>query len=309
LASRSECTLVTGGAGFTGRRLMERLRHDGHDVVALRKPSESDDDNRSIAADLCDLQGLTDALTHSAPRAIIHLAAVAAPTHSDVAEIYSTNVTGTANLFAAITAAKLEPDLVIIASSAQVYAIPSDTTAITEENALRPLSHYAVSKRASEDIAKLYADRFRIIVTRPFNYTGPGQTETFLVPKIVRHFVERRGKIRLGNLDLFRDISDIDRAIEAYSRLATGKIASIVVNICSGRAIHLSDILTMMADISGHELRVETDHALIRDGEPRYIVGSPVRLESLLGPLPNPEFHQTLTRIYNAMRESAFIRP
>ena len=104
----------------------------------------------------------------------------------------------------------------------------------------------------AEEVAAIYSRQFPIVVTRPFNYTGPGQTATFLVPKIVRHYAEQRSEIRLGNLNLFRDFSDIGRVIEAYSRLVSQPIVPTTVNICSGRAVHLADILAIMDDISGH---------------------------------------------------------
>jgi nucleoside-diphosphate-sugar epimerase len=294
--------LITGGTGFTGRRLAKRLRQDGHDVAALSQHAAG---GGSVVADLSDVDAATRVLSQLRPRAIIHLAGVAAPSHSDIAEIYRANVIGTANLFSAIVTAKAEPDLVIVASSGQVYARAADATPLPEDAPLAPGSHYAVSKHATEEIAALFARRFRVIVTRAFNYTGPGQDPSFLVPKIVRHYVERRSEIRLGNLDLYRDISDVERAVEAFARLVSRAIAPSVVNICSGRAVHLADILTIMEEISRHKLRIVTDPAFVRADEPRYIIGSPARLEGLVGPLPNPEFRDTLARMFDAMREQA----
>jgi nucleoside-diphosphate-sugar epimerase len=119
LIIRSECVLITGGAGFTGRRLAERLRQNGQDVVTL---SLHAGDAAGLVADLRDVDSVTRALSHLRPRAIVHLAGIAAPSHWDIAEIYSANVIGTANLFTALAAAKAEPDVVIVASSGQVYA-------------------------------------------------------------------------------------------------------------------------------------------------------------------------------------------
>jgi nucleoside-diphosphate-sugar epimerase len=74
------------------------------------------------------------------------------------------------------------------------------------------------------------------------------------------------------------------------------------INVCSGRTVHLADILKIMDDISGHPVRLVTDSSLFRDDEPRFIVGSPSRLEALIGPLPNPEFRETLVQMYDAFR-------
>jgi GDP-6-deoxy-D-talose 4-dehydrogenase len=290
--------LITGAAGFTGRPLAERLRRDGHEVITL---THGGGNGWDLNVDLCNFDAVTEALSRSRPTAIVHLAGIAAPTHSEVGEMYSANVVGTANLFAGFASAKLDPRIVIVASSGQLYAVPDAKRLLTEDEPLGPMTHYAVSKRATEEIAAIYSHQFQIIVTRPFNYTGPGQTASFLAPKIVQHYAEQRSEIRLGNLDLFRDFSDIGRVIEAYSRLVSQPIAPTTINICSGRAVHFADILVMMEDISGHSPRLVSDPSFFRADEARFLVGSPARLESLIGPLPNPEFRDTLTRMYDAL--------
>ena len=120
----------------------------------------------------------------------------------------------------------------VVASSATVYAAPAAGAAIDEDCPLDPNSYYAASKRAMEDVARLFAERLPIVVTRPFNYTGPGQSTAFLVPKIVDHFVRRLPDIELGNLDLHRDIADVDRVVEVYrgsSRCRSSRRRSISV--------------------------------------------------------------------------------
>jgi nucleoside-diphosphate-sugar epimerase len=294
LVSLSDRVLITGASGFTGRPLAERLRRDRHEVIALGHESS---DAGVLNIDLRDFDSLTQALVRTRPSAIVHLAGIAEPSYGKVGELYSVNVVGTANLFASLTEAKIEPRIVIVASSAHVYQI-AGRKPLTEDDPLSPLSHYGVSKRATEDIAALYSSRFPIIITRPFNYTGPGQTTKFLVPRIVSHYVEKRGEIRLGNLDLFRDYSDITRVVEAYARLLSRTIKPTTTNICSGHAVHLTDILEFMDELSGHPMRVVAEPSLVRSGEPYFILGSPVHLESLVGPLPNPEFRDTLARMY-----------
>ena len=298
MGSLSDRILITGGSGFTGRPLAVRLRREGHEVIALARVTN---DAGVLNVDLCDVGGLTQALSLARPSAIVHLAGIAEPTYSEIGEMYLANVVGTANLFAALIAAKIEPRIVIVASSAHVYNI-SSMRPLIEDDPQAPKTHYGVSKRATEDIAAVYSRRFPITITRPFNYTGPEQTTNFLVPRIVLHYAERKSEIRLGNLDLFRDYSDISRVVEAYSRLLSPSIAPTTTNICSGRAIHLVDIIKFMDELTGRPIRVVTDPSLVRSGEPQFIVGSPARLESLVGPLPNPEFRETLAEMYDRAR-------
>jgi nucleoside-diphosphate-sugar epimerase len=302
LAARSERVLITGATGFTGRLLVERLRQNRREVMAF---SNGADDEGVRNVDLCDFHSLTQAFSQIRPSAVVHLAGIAATDHSDIGEIYSANVVGTANLFGALAAVNIEPQIVVVASSAQVYAAPKDDAPLTEDSPLAPQSHYAVSKRTAEDIARIYSSRFPVIVTRPFNYTGPGQSPSFLVPKIVQHYAEGKIEIRLGNLDLFRDFSDVGRVVEAYCRLVSDAIEPVTVNICSGRSVHLADIPKILEEISGRSIEVITDPSLVRGDEPHVIAGSPLRLERLVGPLPNPEFRETLLHMYELCKRQA----
>lgn len=302
MAARSERVLITGATGFTGRLLVGRLRQNGREVMAF---SNGADDEGVRNVDLRDFHSLTQAFSQIRPSAVVHLAGIAATDHSDIGEIYSANVVGTANLFGALAAVNIEPQIVVVASSAQVYAAPKDDAPLTEDSPLAPQSHYAVSKRTAEDIARIYSSRFPVIVTRPFNYTGPGQSPSFLVPKIVQHYAEGKSEIRLGNLDLFRDFSDVGRVVEAYYRLVSEPIDPDTINICSGHSVHLTDIPKILEEISGRTIEVITDRSLVRGNEPHVIAGSPSRLETLVGPLPNPEFRETLLHMYEACKRQA----
>lgn len=302
MGSPSERVLITGGTGFTGRPLAQRLRADAYDVLTLGHDAEN---AGASAFDLCDFAAIKGCLSRFGPSVIVHLAGIAATQHDRLDQIYAANVIGTANLFEAARSSSIAPRLIIMASSAQVYAPTGSDLPIREDSRLCPQSHYGVSKHAAEEIASVYAQYFPISICRPFNYTGPGQTTAFLVPKIVQHYAQRRREIRLGNLDLYRDISDVERVVEAYSRLISRPMSIDIVNICCGRPSHLVDIIQIMDDIAGYSINVVHDPALVRNDEPRSFVGSPARLEELVGHLPNPELRQTLVRMYEHATHSA----
>jgi nucleoside-diphosphate-sugar epimerase len=299
LGSRSETILLTGSGGFTGRPLVERLRRDGHRVIGLtRHPGEVGE----ISGDLCDADWVRRIVAEIKPSVVLHLAGITTTLHADIGEIYAVNVVGTANLLQALTELASRPRLVVLASSATVYAPAHDDAPIEEDAPLEPQSHYAASKRATEMMARLYQDRLPILIVRPFNYTGPGQGTAFLVPKIVDHFVRRTAEIELGNLDLYRDISDVERVIEAYARFVSVDIAPGVVNICSGQVVFLRNIISLLENISGHRIKVVQVPALMRRNEPRTVRGSAARLEHMVGPLPNADIGSTLRRMYEASR-------
>ena len=297
MARHSEIVLLTGADGFTGRHLAIRLRAEGMRVFgATRYPSDSEE----VQMDLSDGASVAAAVAKVSPDVVVHLAGITTALHANVAEIYAVNAVGTANLLSALAASPKLPRRVIIASSATVYAPPSDDTPITEDHPRRPAHHYGVSKLAVEEIARLYSQKLPLIVTRPFNYTGVGQTEDFIVRKIIRHFQEGATEIRLGELQLERDFSDVDDVVEAYVRLTRVSTDYAVVNLCSGNVVHLADIVPTLVEITGQPMNVIRDERFFRGGEPRVIRGSTEFLHALIGTFPRRTFRQTLERMVGA---------
>jgi nucleoside-diphosphate-sugar epimerase len=294
MASHSEVVLLTGADGFTGRYLAARLRAEGMRVTGLTRSVPGADE---VQGELSDGASVAAAVAKVAPDIVIHLAGITTAVHPNVPEIYAVNTLGTANLLAALAAGPKLPRRVIIASSATVYAPPSGDAPITEDHPRRPAHHYGASKLAVEEIARLYANKLPIIVTRPFNYTGLGQTGDFVVRKMVRHFQEGAQEIRLGELQLERDFSDVDDIVEAYVRLTKVSTDYTVVNLCSGSAVHLADIVPMLVEITGQPMTVIRDERFVRGGEPRVIRGSTERLHGLIGAFPRRPFRTTLEKM------------
>jgi GDP-6-deoxy-D-talose 4-dehydrogenase len=188
---------------------------------------------------------------------------------------------------------------VIIASSANVYGAP-DVEVLEESQCPAPVNHYACSKLAMEHMVRTWFSRLPIVITRPFNYTGPGQADHFLIPKIVSHFQQRAPFIELGNLRVSRDYSDIDDVIAAYVALLECDARSEIVNICSGRAIALLDVVAIMNKIAGYEIEVRVNPEFVRENEVPKLIGSPAKLRSLVDlPAPRP-FADTLRRMYES---------
>jgi nucleoside-diphosphate-sugar epimerase len=157
-----------------------------------------------------------------------------------------------------------------------------------------PGNDYAVSKLAMEHMASLWFDKLPIVITRPFNYTGRGQSENFLIPKIVAHFRRGAEVIELGNLDVWRDFSDVRAVVEAYCRLLESNPAGQIVNVCSGVVHSLREIIAMLENITGHTMRVEVNPAYVRSNEVRSLCGDPAYLRSLIGDWRTPALEETL---------------
>ncbi len=259
--------LLTGSDGFTGRHFADLAQSKGHVVVPL-------------AADLTDPDTVQQQVLEMAPDAVVHLAAISFVGHSDDNAFYAVNVLGTMNLLAALVQLPKAPRRVLLASSANVYG-NCEASPIAETQPSAPINHYAMSKLAMEHMSRTYADRLPLIITRPFNYTGPGQAANFVIPKLVEHFARRAPTVALGNLHVEREFNDVQMVCSAYLHLLDCGVPGETYNICSGRPYALQDVVETLTRISGHQIEVVVDPAFVRSNEVRRLCGSPVKLEEL----------------------------
>lgn len=290
--SERETVLVTGSRGFTGRHVCKALTRAGwavHGVV--HGPAEEPDES---SCDLTEPEQVRMLIDTVRPDRVIHLAGLAFVDTTDPLSFYRVNVFGTLNLLAALGGHADCIRKVVIASSAGIYGRP-EVERIDESHCPAPVNHYGCSKLAMEHMVATWFDRLPIIITRPFNYTGPGQNERFLVAKIAGHFIRRESTIELGNLDVSREFSDVRDVAEAYRRLLTVDDDSLHVNICSGIPVSLSSVLESCERITGHQLAVQVNAQLVRRNEIPVLAGDPSRLDRLIGPRPLISFEQTLS--------------
>ena len=297
MASPSKRVLITGANGFTGRWLGRHLAASGYQVHGLVQGAAQT--AAEIEADLREPAALRAALATVRPDFIVHLAAITFVPHSDSAEIYQVNLFGTLNLLDAVLAAGLQPRKILIASSANVYGNPP-VEVIDETVCPAPVNHYAMSKLAMEHMVRTYQDRLPLIVTRPFNYTGVGQEEHFLIPKIVAHYRRREPMIELGNLDVVRDFSDVRFVIEVYRRLLESDVRNETVNLCSAQGVALDEIIKWMNRLAGYVIQVNINPAFVRANEIRRLIGSNRNLFSLIGEQPSPHLRDLLSEMYHA---------
>lgn len=244
--------LVTGSCGFTGHYVCQLFREQGYTVVGLAYDNLKEGD---VTCDLTDEDAVHEIVKKVRPDGVIHLAALSFVEHEDQTAFYKVNIFSVLNLLSALEAENLKLDKFIVASSANVYGNP-DVDIIDEATIPSPINHYAASKLAMEFMVKTWFSRFPIIITRPFNYTGPGQNELFLVPKIISRFRKREKLIELGNLDVSRDISDVHDIAQCYLKLYESGTHSSIVNLCSGRTIKLREIIDLMNQIAGYDIKI-----------------------------------------------------
>lgn len=278
--------LLTGAEGFTGRHLTRAAEAAGYAVCPL-------------CADLTDAAGVAAEVVAIAPTHVVHLAGISAVTHADELAFYQVNLFGSLNLLKALAALPVAPQKVLLASSANVYGNQGGE-AISETLCPKPVNHYAMSKLAMEHMAATYADRLPIVVARPFNYTGVGHDLRFVIPKIVDHFVRKVPVIELGNLDVYREYNDVRQVCGVYLKLLAVGAPGEIYNVCSGRAVSLRDVLTMMVQISGWQPEVQVNPVFVRQHEVHTLCGSGQKLSKCIGINIENDLHGLLGWMYQA---------
>lgn len=258
---------ITGEDGFTGRYVSAALVQQGYTITHEKDLSGG-------PLDITSLESCRRVLRQAQPDYIVHLAALSFVAHEDSAELYRVNTVGATNLLQAVEDERLSLKKIILASSANIYG-NSDQLPITEQHIAAPTNHYASSKLAMEYMARTWFDKYPIVITRPFNYTGVGQAGHFLIPKIVRYFVERSPLIKLGNFNVARDFSDVRVIAAMYAFLLANGKAGETYNLCSGKAYSLNEIIQFMEKIANYHINVEIDPALVRANEIQTLYGSP----------------------------------
>jgi nucleoside-diphosphate-sugar epimerase len=276
--------LITGADGFTGRYLAPLLTAGGYTVhgMAPHLPTAPVEGVAQMhVVDLTDAASLVAAVGAARPEYVVHLGGISFVV-GDAEPMYQVNLLGTRKLLEALAALPEAPRAVLLASSANVYGNSTEGV-LDETTPPAPANDYAVSKLAMEHVARLYAARLPLIVCRPFNYTGVGQAESFLLPKIVAHVRRRAPSIELGNLDVARDFSDVRDVASIYAQLLEEpKAAGKTLNVCSGRAFTLREVLAMTEEVSGWPMELRVNADLMRSNEVKILLGSRARLDALL---------------------------
>ena len=288
--------LVTGANGFTGKHLCKKLETKDYDVVRLSSRS-------GIGKYTCDLLQFDDLKTliqGIRPDQVIHLAAISSVDHQDFEKLYATNVVGTCNLLRAMET--VDASKIIVASSANVYGNADQNHPITEDTPPNPVNHYATSKLAMEYMVKTWFDRLPIVLTRPFNYTGPGQSLRFLIPKIVKHFSSRTPYIELGNLNISRDISSVHDVVEAMISILESRIEGEVLNICSGKEVSLRNIVSSLEERCRHSIEIRVNPNFVRKNEVVRLIGSFSKLNRLTGWSPKENLEYVLQEMLEKER-------
>lgn len=289
--------LVTGAGGFVGRHLLAAL--GGHEVLDRR-------------FDVTDRAACLDAVQAAAPGAVIHLAAVAAPAAArrDPGRAWAVNLHGTLNLADAVLA-HAPTALFLFAGTADAYGQSfRGGGALDETAALAPLNLYGATKAAADlALCALAAEGLRAVRLRPFNHTGPGQSESFVVPAFARQVARIEAGLQppvleVGALDPCRDFLDVRDVVAAYARcLDRPPPPGTVLNLASGTPRRVGAVLEALLELAGVRAEVRTAQARLRATDIPTAAGDAGRARALLDWTPRIAWETTLADVLADWRQ------
>lgn len=253
-----------------------------------------------LKSDITNSAALEAEVLSVSPDLVAHFAGISFVASKDEEAFYRVHALGTCNLLNALLKQKIPPKKVLLTSSATIYGNVTSPFA-QETQTPAPIDHYAMSKVAMEEMAKTYFDHLPIVIARPFNYTGIGQKEIFLIPKLIRHFSNRLPTIELGNLDIEREFNNVEQICQIYIGLLNYGHSGEIYNVCSGNARSLKQVIDCLITITNHQIHINVNPDFVRLNEVRRICGDPKKIQTLfkqhLIKIDSPSLEETLTRM------------
>lgn len=288
--------LVLGGTGFVGSHIKSILSSK-YDVYLSGRE-----------VDVRNAERVHELVARQMPDEVMHLAAVTTVVESfqNQSETYEINFGGTLNLLMALRQCHFKGRMLYVGSS-QVYGSPLvGELPVTEESPLRPLNPYAVSKIAAEALCYQWSqmEKFEIVMARPFNHIGPGQSERFAIADFARQMAEirlgrRKPVLQVGDIDDTRDFADVRDVVRAYATLLENGHNGNVYNVCSGVERSVRSLIEHLIALANVDVQVEQDASRMRPAELRRLWGSFAKLQTDTGWQPQIKVEQSLVDIMN----------
>jgi len=307
--------LVTGGAGFAGRHLLDALRAAGHEPHAadLHAGAERADAVVHHRLDVTDATACRTLVGELRPDWLFHLAGLA---HVGKAEqvpeaCLAVNFGGTRAVLEACLSSS-PTTRVLLVSSAEVYGrVPDSQLPATEDTPLAPATVYAVSKAAAEMAGHHARARgLSVVILRPFNHVGPGQSPDFVTSAFAQQVARiehglQPPVLRVGNLEAQRDLLDVRDTVAGYVLAAQAGRSDATYNVCSGRAVAVRELLDTLLALSSADVLVEQDPARMRALDMPVFLGSGERLARDTGFRPQHALRDTLRDVLDYFRATA----
>lgn len=216
------------------------------------------------------------------------------------------NVIGALNIMEAARKSEQKPRILFVGSSEEYVISENPLDENTQLNANNP---YGISKVTQEQLAKLYREQYglKIYCVRPFNHTGIGQRDTFVLPSFCKQVAEidksgKDGKIQVGNLKVKRDFSHVKDVVRAYRMIVESDNCNQIYNVGSGNAYSLEDMLTYIIGLSDQNIEIEVDQNRIRPTDQPVICCDRSLIGKELGWEPQYNVYDALREMYESYR-------
>jgi len=310
--------LITGFSGFVGKHFLEYLEtlHSpvsvlGVDIVppdfGLDRLHHMQCDFEKM--DLLDREGIEKIILQFQPSYILHLASYSSVAFSwqNPVKSFQNNTNIFLNVLEAVRSISSKVRILSVGSSEEYGDLVGVNALFHEEDALHPVSPYAVARVSQEMLSKVYAEGYGldIVMTRSFNHIGPGQKEIFVVASFAKRLVEMKKegatspKLMTGDISLIRDFVDVRDVVRAYDGLLKKGRKGEIYNICRGVGYSLKELVQQIASILGMEVLTETDEGLIRPRDNKVIVGSNEKIKRDIGWAPAIPLRRSLEDVIN----------
>lgn len=303
--------LVTGAAGFVGSHLTRLLAGRGWRVHGLgsEPPAASLPLDAWHAADLRDGEAMHAAVAAAGPDAIVHLAGQASAGRSFAApeETFRVNAIGTWKVLEAAECSAPRARVLVIGSG-EVYGPQPAGSRAGEATPFGPVSPYALSKAVADIFAHEAAKRgLDVVRTRSFGHTGPGQDPRFALPSWAKQIADAEAGraeplLRVGNLEVTRDLTDVRDVVEAYAALIERGRPGAAYNVCRGEGVRLADVVERLRTRARVPIAVEPDPARMRPADLPYLVGDPAAIARDTGWSPAVTLDRTLDDVLDDWR-------
>lgn len=311
--------LITGAGGFVGKHLISALKSAGEvEIFAAVYKSTSDitdliPEDHIIAGDLTDFAYAEKVVSISRPDVVYHLAALSV-VHSSVGQaiaVMNGNTTISYNILEAVKIAAQKARFIAISSGNVYGAVQDINQKLDEKTPIRPLNPYAVSKVTQEMLALQYylAYGLDVVILRPFNHTGIGQTTDFVIPRLAAQFVSiEKGSsppvVEVGNQDTIRDFTDVRDMVSAYLLAAEQGVSGEIYNIGSSVGHSIKEILEILESLSPTKVEIKVNENFVRTSDVPVLVADTTKFRSITSWEPKISLKQTISDILENYRQS-----